>query len=130
MPRFCEAQCISAQSVHHALHRCTHDRAQKEELGCHIHGLLVACRRESQLVEHFITQCNRRLAQELEARREELKTPGTHMAQRFALLLRLRLEMLQPHISSWPQVSGSNLYHAAALFPCVGYILTSSGRVY
>lgn len=54
-------------------------------------------------MEHVIRACNTRLADELAERADELAAlPATR--DRLALALRLRLEMLQPHIGSWAQV--------------------------
>jgi ubiquinone biosynthesis protein COQ9 len=66
---------------------------------------VVSCRREGELVEHFISCCNRRLQQELLGLRAQGELqPLASTRARLALALRMRLQMLAPVIDTWPQV--------------------------
>jgi len=81
-------------------------------------------RREGELVEHFIVRCNQELLAEMTALRASgrLEALGGTRA-RLAHALKLRLQMLEPVMDTWPQVGGSLVSWAAAE-------LASSGTVH
>lgn len=75
-------------------------------------------RREGQLVEHFIACSNARLMEALKLRAAELQ--ALPVQDRVRVAIKLRLEMVQPHIGSWPQALAvaalpTNLPHSAPL---------------
>ena len=54
-----------------------------------------------ELAEFFADQCNSALAAELAARQDELL--AIPVKERLVIMVRLRLEMLVPHLNTWPQ---------------------------
>ena len=66
---------------------------------------LFTSRREAELVEHAIRRDNTEHMARMQERGEEL-IGLPELQQRLSLALRMRLELLQPHMASWPQVSG------------------------
>ena len=61
------------------------------------------CRREAELVEHAIRQNNADVSARLRDRTADL-AGMPEIRQRLVTALRMRLEMIHPHIDTWPQV--------------------------
>lgn len=61
-------------------------------------------RGEGDLVAFFVDRCNGRLADLLSERGEELR--GMRVRDRVGAAVRMRLEMLGPHMDTWPQAMG------------------------
>lgn len=59
-----------------------------------------ATSQEGHLISHFVARCDALLMVQLRERREELA--AMPLRQRIATAIRLRLEMLKPHIDRWP----------------------------
>lgn len=76
-------------------------QAAAQELGLSPMFAGIVTKGETALVEHFITQCNANLVQQLTDLGEEYKAQG--MTNRISQAVRMRLEMLVPYIDSWPQ---------------------------
>jgi len=76
--------------------------ARKMSLSPSVTGILA--RREGELVEYFIAHCNKQLLREMQAMHEDgrLSQLGSTRA-RLAAALKMRLQMLEPYIDSWPQ---------------------------
>lgn len=55
---------------------------------------------EGRLISHFVARCDAQLMLQLHARKDELA--AMPLRKRIATAIRLRLEMLQPHIERWP----------------------------
>lgn len=59
-----------------------------------------ATSQEGHLISHFVARCDALLMVQLRERREELA--AMPLRKRIATAIRLRLEMLKPHIDRWP----------------------------
>lgn len=59
-----------------------------------------ATSQEGHLISHFVTRCDALLMVQLRERREELA--AMPLRQRIATAIRLRLEMVKPHMERWP----------------------------
>jgi len=112
--------------------RCTHSVLHAQPLVCSVHATartkghataratqhvpplarpsittrsLYFLRREGDLVEFFIARCNQQLLRELQAMQADGRLSQiSSIRARLAMALRLRLQMIEPYIDSWPQV--------------------------
>lgn len=92
--------------------------AAARDLGLSPAATGVLPRREGQLVEHFMQQCNANMEKELAERREELM--AQRLSQRVTHAVKFRLQQYVPVLDSWPQAlaiaaSPSNFPHSAKL---------------
>lgn len=84
-----------------------------------VFALRTACRREGELVEHFISRCNHDLASQLAARKASGELAQLRTRGMIALAVKLRLQMLAPVLDTWPQVNLTT-YH-----PAIQHIVSS-----
>ncbi|KAK9819794.1 hypothetical protein WJX72_002458 [[Myrmecia] bisecta] len=75
--------------------------AGAKDVGLSPAAAALLARGEAELVEYFVDHCNLELILQLEAMGEELAQMRVH--ERVRRAVQMRLQMLIPHIDSWPQ---------------------------
>ncbi|KAK9865342.1 hypothetical protein WJX84_002543 [Apatococcus fuscideae] len=111
------------QILHAALQRVGELGWSQEalEAGCRDQGLSPAAvgmlpGGPAELVQFFIDQCNAELAAELARRKNELRV--LQVGDRIKAAVQLRLEMLAPHMDTWPQAVALMAQPSSAMVGC------------